>query len=202
MAIEITKGNLLVVEGRDEELFFGALLKHMQLQNIQVIPIGGKTNLRPNLKALTLSPQFSEVSSLGVLRDANDDPSSAFGSVRDALIAVGLAAPQKPLVTAGDSPRVTVMILPEENSPGMLEGICLRAVENDRATSCVGQYFQCLREQNLSLPRNISKAKIQVFLASRSEAGKRLGEAAQAGYWPWDHAAFEELKHFLSKLAR
>lgn len=201
MAIEIAKSNLLVVEGRDEELFFGALLKHMQLQNIQVMPIGGKTNLRPNLKALTLSPRFSEVTSLGVVRDANDDPSAAFSSVCDALRAAGLDAPQKTLVTAGDSPRVTVMILPEENIPGMLEDICLRVVENDRATSCVGQYFQCLREQTLSLPRNISKAKLQVFLASRSEAGKRLGEAAEAGYWPWDQKAFEPLKHFLQQIS-
>lgn len=29
------------------------------------------------------------------------------------------------------------------------------------------------------------------------EAGKRLGEAAQAGYWPWDDDAFADVRNFL-----
>lgn len=51
--IEITEPNVLVVEGKDEEYFFEALIKQMGLENIQVMGIGGKTNLQPRLKALT-----------------------------------------------------------------------------------------------------------------------------------------------------
>jgi len=197
MAIEITQPNLLVVEGKEEELFFGAFIKHLDLQNVQVMGIGGKTTLRRNLKALTLSPHFADVIFLGIVRDANNDPGAAFQSVRDALHAVNLPAPECPLVPAGDSPRVAVMILPEEGVAGMLEDLCLGSVMQDPAMHCAEQYFECLHREGLSLPDNMSKAKVQVFLASRPRAGLRLGEAAQAGYWPWDAEAFQQVRTFL-----
>jgi hypothetical protein len=43
---------------------------------------------------------------------------------------------------------------------------------------------------------------MQVFLASRLEAGKRLGEAAQAGYLPWGAPAFDELRRFVKTVSR
>lgn len=164
-SIEITKPNVLVVEGREEELFFGALVNRLGLQNIQIVPLGGKEQLRRNLKALVVSPRFADVTSLGIVRDANADPSAAFQSVRDALLAVNLPPPEHPLAPVGHSPRVTVIILPEASVPGMLEDLCLRAIAQDPAMLCVEQYFQCLQQQGISLPDNVSKAKVQVFLA-------------------------------------
>jgi len=64
----------------------------------------------------------------------------------------------------------------------------------------VEQYFECLQQEELPLPDNISKAKVQVFLASRCKAGLRLGEAAQAGYWPWDDQAFRQVRDFLQQI--
>ena len=151
MAVEIVEPHVLVVEGREEEMFFGALIKHLGLRNIQIMGIGGKANLRRNLRALTLSPRFTEVISLGVVRDANDNPGAAFQSVHDALQAVNLPVPERYLVPAGDSPQVTVMILPEEGVPGMLEDLCLKSVAQDSATLCVAQYFQCLQQEGAFL---------------------------------------------------
>jgi len=201
MAVNIEQPNLLIVEGREEELFFGALIKHLRLQNIQTMPIGGKQQLRRNLKALAGSPGFSKVMSLGIVRDANADPRAAFQSVRDALQAVGLPAPERPLLPVGENPRVTVLILPGVDTPGMLEDLCLKAIAQDPAMLCVEQYFECLQQAGLSLPDNMSKARIQVFLASRPSAGLRLGEAAQAGYWPWNENAFEQVRDFLRRIA-
>lgn len=200
MAIKIEQPNVLVVEGREEELFFGALTKHLGLQSIQTMPIGGKEQLRRNLKALVLSPGFSEVVSLGVVRDANADPGAAFQSVHDALQSVNLPAPERPGMPVGERPRVAVMILSEAGAPGMLEDLCLKAVVQDPAMFCVEQYFECLQQEELPLPDNISKAKVQVFLASRRKAGLRLGEAAQAGYWPWEAKTFEQVRDFLQQI--
>lgn len=197
MAVKIEQPHVLVVEGSEDELFFGALIRHLGLQGIQVMPIGGKQKLRKNLKALTAAPDFSKVTFLGIVRDANANPSAAFQSVRDALQAVNLPVPHRPLEPVGTKPKVAVLILPKENMPGMLEDLCLKAVEEDPAMLCVKQYFECLQKQGLSLPDNMSKAKVQVFLASRQKAGLRLGEAAQAGYWPWDAEAFQQVKDFL-----
>lgn len=78
MGIEIQKPTLLIVEGRDEELFFEALVRNLGSDGVQVMPIGGKTKLRENLAALVRSPRFAEVASLGIVRDADDRPESAF----------------------------------------------------------------------------------------------------------------------------
>jgi len=201
MAVEITKPHLLIVEGKEDELFFEALMKRQSLQDIQIMAIGGKVKLRENLKALVLSPSFAKVISLAVVRDANADPDAAFQSVRDALRAAHLPVPEDPLVPIGHNPRVSIMILPREGTPGMLEDLCLEAVASDPAMLCVEQYLQCLEHRGLSLTRNRSKAKMQAFLASRLEAGKRLGEAAQANYWPWGAAAFDQVKNFLQQFA-
>lgn len=203
--IKIEQPNILVVEGKDEELFFGALIKHLGLESFQILPIGGKDKLQQSLQALAKASGFHEVAFLGIVRDADADPEASFQSVKKALQNANLPAPEHPEVTVGEKPRVAVLILPEARERGTLEDLCLKAVEQDPAMSCVEQYFQCLDQiqrldQKGLSPDNISKAKVQVFLASRHRAGLRLGEAAQAGHWPWDGGVFERIKGFLQQI--
>jgi hypothetical protein len=197
--IIISEPNILIVEGDEDKLFFEALIEHLRLPKIQVMSIGGKTQIRRNLKTLTISSGFSMVRFLQIIRDADEDPPAAFQSVRDALQAANLPVPDSPVVVAGRQPSVAVMILPDESTQGALEDLCLQAVAPDPAIACVKQYFLCLEQQGLQLPKNVSKAKVHAFLASRAEADKRLGEAAQAGYWPWNSNAFDQLKNFLQQ---
>ncbi len=82
----------------------------------------------------------------------------------------------------------------------MLEDLCLAAVQADPATPCVDAYFTCLQTQTGKLPNNLAKARAHVWLASRPEPDRRLGEAAQSGYWPWADPAFDPLRQFLLAL--
>jgi hypothetical protein len=138
---------------------------------------------------------------LAIARDANSDPGAALQSIRDALRSSGLPVPERTLIPSGDTLKVVIAILPNENTPGMLEDLCLQAVMHDPAMFCVDRYFQCLQQREIILPSKMSKAKVQVFLGSRPEAGKRLGVAAQAGYWPFDAEAFEQLRTFLQMVS-
>jgi hypothetical protein len=202
MATNIEEPNILVVEGKEEERFFGALIKHLGLQRIQIMPMGGRDKLLRNLKALAVSPGFSGVTFLGIAMDADADPNAAFQSIRNALQGARLPAPDSPSIPVGERPRVAVLILPEAYRRGMLEDLCLESVAQDPAMCCVEEYFKCLQQKALSLPNNMSKAKVQVFLASRSKPGLRLGEAAEAGYWPWNGNAFKQVKDFLQKIVQ
>ena len=198
--VKISKANLLVVEGHDDELFFNALVKHLNLGDIQVLPIGGKTKLRENLRVLAISPGFSDAASLTIVRDADDNPKGAFQSVQDALKSADLTSPTKPFELCGQEPQIMIMILPEESKTGALEDLCLNSVAEDAIIYCVEKHFSCLEEQKISLPKNPAKAKVQVFLGSKKESGKRLGEAAQAGYWPMDSDAFTQIRKCLREL--
>jgi hypothetical protein len=178
MPIEIKEPTILLVEGKDDIFFFNAFISHLGLKNIQIVDMEGKTQLRDRLRALIVAPGFkAKVASLGIVRDANANPRGAFQSVCDALKALNLPVPERPLVSVGIRPKVTILILPKEDTSGMLEDICLKSVQKDPALFCVDQYFNCLQEQGISLPQNESKAKVQVFLGSRKEPGLRLGEA-------------------------
>lgn len=198
--VRIEKPKLLIVEGKDEELFFAGMIVHLQLTDIQVVGIGGKERIRSQLSAIVKEPQFSEVTALGVVRDADTDPKSAFQSVRDALAAAGLPFPKKPLQPVKGHPRVNVMILPSSERKGALEDLCLEAVAQDSANTCVHEFFDCLSDKDVASPKELSKAKVRVFLSSREDPTLPLGLAATKGYWPFGNSAFDPLREFLLSL--
>ncbi|MBM4431387.1 MAG: hypothetical protein FJ026_13745 [Chloroflexi bacterium] len=197
----ITEKALLVVEGKDEELFFQALLQHLGLTGVEVRGSQGKTQLPDQLKALLSTSGFPEVLALAIVRDADGNACGAFQSVCSALAGAGLPVPSAELEWTGKNPQVAIMILPGDGQPGQLEDLCLRAVQNDLALPCVERYFDCLRENGISVLKDPSKATVQVFLASKPRAYLRVGEAAQGGYWPFDAPAFTRIREIVEHLS-
>jgi len=198
---EIAAPCLLLVEGVEEKYFFDALIQHLGLDpnhtKVQIRPLEGVSSLGDKFKAVALTRGFDKVISLGVVRDADDDPVDAFSSISYALTHANLTVPSTTMVRIGTDPSVIVMLLPN-TGPGMLEDVCLEAVRGDAAMSCVDDYFQCLNGKGISSFQNTSKSKVQAFLASKYET-KLLGIAARAGYWPWDATSFEPIVAFLRK---
>jgi hypothetical protein len=198
---QIEHSNLILVEGPDDDNFFRALARHLEIDNLQVINIEGKDNLRSVLGAIINMRDFPMVTSLIVVRDADSDPQAVLQSVSSALAAHDLPVPHRPLTFAEGRPQTAFIILPDADSTGELEDLCLRAIADDPALPCVDQYFECLMQSGFQLPAAMSKARIQVFLASKNRARLRVGEAAQAGFWPFESDAFEEVKTCLRQLA-
>jgi hypothetical protein len=201
VSIAIEKPHLLIVEGRDEERLFKKLLRDLDLTQIQVLPIGGKKLLRKKLISLVGNTDFPSVTSIGILRDGDDDSASAFQSVHDALRDNGLAAPGKPMEATAGPPAITVMILPGEDRTGMLETLLLESVKAEPAMECVNKFMSCLQEKKVPDPKGLDKARAHAFLASREKPDKRVGEAAEAGYWNLDSPALDPLKSFLKLIA-
>ena len=203
---KITQSHLLVVEGKDEEYFFGALLRHAGLSEIfQVMPIGGKDKLRAELKTLRITPGFGKATSIGIVRDGDGNNEDAFDRVCSALEGANLSRPSIPLELSDGEPRISVLIMPpvEIGTGRMLEDLCLAAVTDDPAMRCVDEYFNCLGGQaGISHKINaFPKARLHAFLASRSDPELRLGEAAQRGYFPLDSPVFKPVADFLIQLA-
>jgi hypothetical protein len=194
---QITEDNLLLVEGDEEVRFFGALSEYLEVANLQVEPLLGKSSLPDKIGAVKSWSDFGRIRSLAVIRDADDDPKAAFQSVCEALKTTGLPVPKRPCDAALGNPTVRVFILPSNDARGMLEDLCLEAFAGDPAIACVHEYFKCLRGNGVPDPNNMSKARIHAFLASRKNPDLRLGDAAAAKYVPWDAKAFAQIKQFL-----
>lgn len=200
--VTINKPKLLIGEGVEEKRFFQKIIRHLEIDDIQVESYNGKPKLPAYLKALKLLPDFQKLISLGITRDADDQPSnSAFDSICNTLQKNNYPYPHTLNEAAIlGSLTVSIFILPNNQSPGMLEDLCIQCAQSNPAFSCVETYLQCVSQFTDQQPNNLSKAKIHAWLASRSEPGKRVAEAAEAGYWDWEHPAFESLKQFLRQL--
>ncbi len=197
LKIQIAKTKLLLVEGRDEEYFFKAVLEnHLRIGDIQVLGIAGKTRLRENLAGLKSDSKFPDVTALAVIRDADASSAGAFESVCDSLRQHKLPVPQRHRETIGAAPRVGVFIMPDGKSDGMLETLCMRSVEGNAETACVAAYLDCLKQNGLH-PVPVDKARAHAWLAGQTDPDKRVGEAAQAGLWPFANPAFDELWNFI-----
>ncbi len=198
--LKIQKSKILVVEGKDEELFFQALLSYLDLTDIQILPVGGKSRLAANIKAVKNLPDFGSVSVLAVIRDADSNAQGAFQSVKDALSKASLPCPTNLGQLFGSAPAVMVELFPGGFAPGMLEDLCVLSVSSTPLMVCVQNYFSCAQQHGIPLPQNLAKAKAHSFLALQAEPGKRVGEAALTGNWPFDNPAFDRIKAFLRSL--
>jgi hypothetical protein len=197
----ILKPRLLVVEGDDDSRFLAALLRQLERNaEFEIRKYEGVGNLGGYLRTLAATPGFLRVTSLGIVRDADQNAQSAFQSVCSGLRNRSLSVPQRPIELAGDRPRIGVFIWPDCVQSGTLETLCLLSVADDPAIACVDTFMSCVEDQTGALPKSLPKARLHTFLASRERPGLRLGEAAEKGIWPWDHSVFDPLKGFLRAL--
>jgi hypothetical protein len=198
----------LLVEGRVPEMFFRELVKVSGLEGaIEVRTFGaiGKVNLQTYLELFCSKAAFKEeVRAMGIVRDAESNKAaSAFQSVQSALLEAGHPVPSKMAAFEGSPLRVGVFILPDCDHEGMLETLCLQAATEDGGSrallSCVDEFFACLSRQQ-RVPRNPTKARFAGYALGRDVIDPQLGTAARQGAIPWNAAAFEPLKRFLSNL--
>ena len=209
-----TQRRLLLVEGNDDLRFFIALFDHLETTDIAVGSYNGKDNLRNDLSERVRSPEFRLATSLGIVRDADNSSQSAFDSVIGSLRRVGLPTPDAPVVPKeSDGLRVSVLIIPPNETRGELENVCLSSIEGTLDWQCVESYLDCLSMSEPPVQEN-NKAKVRLhsYLAagpihttdngniSGRRPALRLGEAAEAGVWDWSSPAFERLEEFLRNL--
>lgn len=205
----ITRRNVLAVEGEDERKFFAALLHHINITEVQIEPVGGKDQFKDKLPALLRTPGFYKadgspfVAHLAIVRDKDVD--DAFASIANTVAKADLTPPLSSGEFSDGSPRVGIFIMPGKTIDGtMLEDLCLKTVEDDRAMACVETFASCIAALP-EPPRNMSKAKVQVFkahvfLATQPETIDSVGLGAQKGYWNLDSPCLDELKEFLLHL--
>jgi hypothetical protein len=190
---------LLLGEGRDEQEFFGAFVRHLNLEKqVQVLPYGGKDKLRPFLKLLVATKGFENVDAVGITRDADVSYAAAVAAVSDAIRDANFPA----------GVATSYFILPGAKRTGALEDLVLDAIREDKtgaaAWKCVEQFDDCLSgvcaagagAENQTSPNVHAKRLVHAWLCSLPVPGLRLGEAAKSGKVNFDVPAFVPLADF------
>jgi len=209
--LTLRRDKVLLVEGKDEANFFHALLEHQQLNDVQVIEIGGKDKFKSEFPAFITSPGFDNVKIYSIIRDADENVNSTFQSIKNILQKYNQPIPNKieEFAEQGNK-KVGIFIMPGNKAEGMLEDLCLNTVSDHPIIPCIDSYIECMEERltlektsikeatKFDLPRNISKAKAHIFISSMPELVNSVGLAALKGYWSLVHPSLNELKEFLN----
>lgn len=193
----------LLVEGRDAEAFFYPFLESMEVTDIEIHNYGSITELAGFLKQFIRNADFRQlpVTSIGIVRDAEDSAEGAFQSICSALKNANLPVPiQNNLGVDVQNLRVSTFILPNGKQSGMLETLILKAVENESSLDCVEQYLQCVKQAIGVEPRVMDKARFLAFLAAQQEYKPVTGHAARAGYLNFSSSIYAPLKTFIRAL--
>ncbi len=198
---EIESRVQLLVEGNDQRNFFEAFIEHLSLADIQIQNFGDVNELRAFLLALVNAPGFRDiVQSVGIVRDAETSAQGAFQSVQDSLRNVRLPVPNQPEERTGSSPAVTVLILPGDNSPGMLETLLNETFANTPEDACINAFFECVEAVPTVSINNPDKARAYAYLTTKPNPHHSVGMAAKQRYWDLDHDVFSRVRQFLREL--
>jgi len=174
--------SLILVEGIDDRSVAAGLIEHEGLEGFQV------HDMR--------DPSFeSNVKTLGLVRDADDNPARAWTSSLNALNTAGLSLPREPIVIAAGNPSIAVMIVPSHEDKGAIEELCMRSFDPNRIR-CVGRYMECVNESR----EVATKAFVQAYLAGLNPLCRDLGIAAKKGTLDFSHEAFNGLRRFVRNL--
>lgn len=211
----IQKPHLIFCEGMDEKWFLIWFLNSAALSGnpffsseIQVVDFGGNEELTQKLEVLRLSPGFSELRSLLIIRDAEQDGEAAVREIRHSLQRIELPVPDGPGQWAPGRPRVGFLLFPTCDSTvarGTLEDLCLSLLKpTDRETMLeeIDRFLGHLQEaQKCSFP-HLHKTRLHTYFSITDRfVGMKIGEAAAAMAFDWESSQLHFFRNFLLKAA-
>ena len=113
--------------------------------DLQIVPAGGVSNIPRGIKLISEAREFANIEYFCVIRDVEDSPKSAVDSIKGALVRADLPCPSEAYEWVGDADlRVSFAVLPNPQSPGKIEDLCLQAARDTAVYPCVEQFFQCV----------------------------------------------------------
>ncbi|MCF5762276.1 hypothetical protein K3H45_20635 [Aeromonas veronii] len=199
----ITSDKIILVEGKDEIGFFTALCNKEELQQYQIIEVGGVDKFKDELPAIINDRNFDDVTSIAIIRDADSSVKAALQSIKAILEKNGLSAPDShSAIKAANNRKVGLFIMPGNREQGMLENLVLDSVSDSPVKIQADQYIQNLKDTLPPevFPQNEHKARLHAYLSGMKKFVPSLGLATQKGYFDLDSEHFNELKQFLNDL--
>lgn len=182
---------ILLVEGTDDEHVLKHICGNRGIPHLdQVRPHDGDTDLLDDL-SVQLRASSDEGDIVGVVIDADKNPSGRWQSIRDKLLESGyqdVPGQPDPKGTVIDPPngsllpRVGIWIMPNNEAPGKLEDFLISIVpQQDKLFTHATEVVESLPVQRFN-DKDKPKAVIHTWLAWQSSPGRPYGTAITAGF--------------------
>jgi len=209
----IESPGLVLCEGLDDVAFLVSMLRDIGVSRELVLieSLDGRPQLFDRLNGLVLRDSGRRLKALGIIcdTDAPDDGPASFGRLRDTLRRAGFSPPTR----AGEISRgrwsdgrnltIGTYVMPDNVVTGALEDLLLRAVSVSTSIRCVDDFLECVSTVDAMTwrPQDRAKARVNAWLASRSDPTLRLQRAFTPQLIDPKHQSFDDIKGFLRQLA-
>ena len=185
---------MFLVEGLDER----RVLEALGLPNHACVrPVHGRSKFVADAISASKDPNFWAVESIGVVLDAEDDPKEARELALRTLAVLGFEdGGAGGRVGTEERRKKAFFVLPDERSPGSLEGVVRRAAPDEPWRRCADQWEACVGGSRS--PAHRDKAWLRVAaaaLSNPSDGWPRLLERLDLG-----HPSFDALREFVATL--
>lgn len=197
----------LIVEGYSDLLFYAEIIEPLELDDpsapdgrIFIKEFNGSTDLLVKLEAFLTPALLAEKTAIGIIVDADGNPTGAFTSLQSRLAQLTGVKVPKTGEWAGSLPRIGLFLAPGGNRKGEVETLAWSAFAADPAnagvTACVVAYRECM-ERAGKKPKSLDKALVGALLAVLNDEDPRLGPGSRAGAFDFRQSEFDELRSFL-----
>lgn len=204
--------SLLLVEGIDAYKFFINACAPNAFntdKRIQVLNFGGITELTMYLKNLKKRKFFDEVPAIGIVRDVETNAERAISSIKHSLEINDFSVPLEPYRFVNGNPKVCFGLLPGsitdgKYDDGTLEDLCMQTVKEGSENIILKETNEyLLKVDKVSSLRYKHKSFLHAYLSVKNEyVGMKIGEAAKAGAWDWNHQSLDKLRDMMSRLEK
>ena len=203
------KKQLLIVEGKEDAIVIGTLVKHKELFVLEIpgrnekksaLPIiqgrnyEGVSNLLERLEDDLTVDLKAGYNNIAIVLDADTNIQSQWEAVRNRLLNLDFDVPKYPntegvviLHLTDDTKKVGVWLMPDNNLNGMLEDFVKMLVPDDdlmlvKATAIVQEIKVDIPETMRFKDVHLAKAEIHTWLAWQEDPGSPMGQAIMKKY--------------------
>jgi hypothetical protein len=189
---KIEKPFLLLCEGQADKIFFKNIIqKRLDFSEVDIPEFENFPNGQHNFGKMLRSIRgdqyaFQEIlKGIIIVSDSTDNPKNQFKNICTQIKEIGGFEIPKNLLEPAytkDSPGITVMTLPDEETTGCLETLCIRAIidKNPWIESCLDSFLKCEKiEVNTWSAEKKDKARYQCLVAAlnKKDPSKTLSYA-------------------------
>ena len=199
--ISFEKEKIIIVEGHDDELFLKKLLDKLEISDIQVLKIGGKSEFKNKFPNIPLFSGFKNVRRIAVILDADNSYQNSKQSIEHNINKV-LKASGNPKEFSSGNPCVAYFIMPNNKDKGMMETLCVFSQKTNPAMKQVDKFIEAVKLDKAikEKPKIEDKAKAQAYLAVMPKTTYGMSYGIVKNYWDLTHEDFKELIAFLNSI--
>ena len=208
--ISIEKPYIILCEGTDDKKFLDYYLSYLGdacdskfKTVVQIECFDGVDNLPMSLAVIKNLDGYQNVTNILVVRDADMDVSSATRKVESALRYNGLPIPPtcNMWTDCVTQPNIAYCLMPAcSTSPttGTLEDLCWDILNCEDLTDFkndIQAFIDMIKTKYNSIGPHEHKSRIHTYFSVNDKfISMKIGEAARAGAFNWDHPRLEPLK--------